>query len=213
MLTTTSLLALTTEGAPVLWYANRASGYVLLGLLTLATAAGVLATSAPGTSGWPRAATQALHRNIALLATVFLAVHIVTAAVDEFVDIRWWHTLVPFTGSYERPWLGLGVVAVDLLIAIVVTSLLRHRVPHRWWRALHLSAYAVWVLGMVHGIAMGTDSGTRWGLGFSVACALIVAMATGARIMSVGGRPPAAGAPTAAPVTVGRRMTSRRIVP
>jgi len=204
MLTTT--VAVVAETVPVLWYANRASGFVLLALLTLTTVAGVLARSAPGSATWPRAATQSVHRNVGLLAAVFLVVHVVTSAVDEFVDIRWWHALVPFTGSYERPWLGLGVVALDMIIAIVITSLARRRLSHGWWRAIHFSAYAVWILGVVHGLAMGTDSGTRWGQSFTVVCALLVAVAVGARLMSVGARPPIAGAPTTTPVSVSRRM-------
>lgn len=205
---TASLQAATTETAPVLWYANRGSGFVLLGLLTVATAAGVLATSAPGSRGWPRAATQSLHRNIGLLAALFLVVHAVTAAIDEFVEIRWWDTLVPFFSSYERVWLGVGVVAVDLLLAVILTSLVRHRMTHRSWRVVHVMAYAVWALGAAHGIALGTDSTTRWGLSFSVACAVIVAAAVGARVTSAGSRPPSAGAPTADPVKVNRRMSS-----
>lgn len=200
--------AATAETAPVLWYANRGSGFVLLGLLTVATAAGVLATSAPGSRGWPRAATQSLHRNIGLLAALFLAIHAVTAAVDEFVQIRWWDTLVPFFSAYERWWLGVGVVAVDLLVAVILTSLLRHRMTHLSWRVVHVLAYAVWALGAAHGLALGTDATTRWGLSFSVGCALVVAAAVGARVTSLGSRPPAAGAPTATPVKVTRRMSS-----
>jgi methionine sulfoxide reductase heme-binding subunit len=86
-----------TEEAPVLWYANRGSGFVLLLLLTITTVAGVLAGAVPGSRDWPRAATQAMHRNVGLLSAAFLAVHAATTVVDEFVDVRWWQALVPFT--------------------------------------------------------------------------------------------------------------------
>jgi predicted ferric reductase len=200
-----SSLAITASG-PMLWYANRASGFILLALLTIATAAGVLAGLAPGSATWPRAATQALHRNVALLSVVFLIVHIVTAVADEFVDIRWWHAIVPFATTYERVWLGLGVVAFDLLLTVVITSLLRRHLQHALWRVVHLSAYVAWVLGIVHEIGIGTDAATQWGLGVSVACALIVAGAVGARLVRLGAAPPSAGVPTATPVTVERRM-------
>ena len=58
----------------------------------------------------PRFVTQAVHRNIALLAVLLLVVHVIAAVVDEFVEIRWWHALVPFTSSYQRVWVGLGAV-------------------------------------------------------------------------------------------------------
>lgn len=195
------------EGAPVLWYANRASGFVLLALLTLSTAAGVLAGSVPGTTSWPRAATQSLHRNLGLLSMVLLVVHATTSVVDEFVDIRWWQAFVPFTSAYQRVWLGLGVVALDLLIAVVITSMVRGRMGHGVWRGVHLTAYAAWVLGAVHGLLMGTDSGSRWGLVMSTVCAMVVACAVGARLVSARSAPPSAAAPTADPVRVGRRMS------
>ena len=83
---------------------------------------------------------------------LLLVVHVLTAVVDEFVDIRWWQALVPFTSAYQRAvWLGLGALAVDLLVVVIVTSLLRTRMHHRAWRALHLTAYALWATSILHG--------------------------------------------------------------
>lgn len=200
-----SIQALVTEEAPVLWYANRGSGFVLLGLLTITTVAGVLAGSVPGSREWPRAAGQAMHRNIGLLSAVFLIVHAVTTVIDEFVDVRWWHALIPFTSSYERVWLGLGVIGLDLLAAVIITSLLRHRLGHRTWHGIHLLSYFAWAIGTVHGLGMGTDAGTRWGVTFTAVCALAVAAAIGARLVSARTAPPSAAAPTTDPVTVTKR--------
>jgi methionine sulfoxide reductase heme-binding subunit len=144
---------------PFLWYLNRGSGVVALVLLTAATVLGVLALGGrPG--GWvPRFVTQAVHRNVALLAVLLLTVHVVAAVVDEFVEIRWWHAVVPFTSTYQRVWMGLGAVALDLMVLVTVSSLLRRRMHYRGWRALHLSAYALWAASIAHGIGMGTDLG------------------------------------------------------
>lgn len=195
------LAAVVAEEAPVLWYANRGSGFVLLGLLTITTVAGVLAGAVPGSREWPRAATQAMHRNVGLLSAAFLAIHVVTTVVDEFVDVRWWQAIVPFTSGYERVWLGLGVVGLDLIGAVIITSMLRHRLGHRLWRGIHVVSYLAWALGTVHGLAMGTDAGTRWGVAFAAVCAMAVAVAVGARLVSARAAPPSAGVPTANPVT------------
>jgi len=194
------------EEAPVLWYANRGSGFVLLGLLTITTVAGVLAGAVPGSREWPRAATQAMHRNVGLLSATFLALHVVTTVVDEFVDVRWWQAIVPFTSGYERIWLGLGVVGLDLILAVIITSMLRHRLGHRLWRGIHVLSYLAWALGTVHGLAMGTDAGTRWGVAFAAVCTMAVAVAVGARLVSLRSAPPSAGAPKANPVTTHRGM-------
>ena len=154
---------------PLLWYLNRGTGVVLVALLTGSCVLGVLATVRAGGPRWPRFATQALHRNLSLLATALLGFHVVTAVVDTYVDIRWWETVLPFLGSYQPFWLGLGAVAFDLTAAVVATSLFRHRMSHRRWRLIHLASYLAWGIGIVHGIGIGTDTTTSWGAGVSVA--------------------------------------------
>ena len=167
---------------PILWFANRGTGVVLLVLLTLATMLGVLSTTRATTARWPRMLSQGLHRNVSLLAVAFLAAHVVTAVVDTFVDIRWWHALVPFSGTYKPVWLGLGALALDLLVAVTLTSLLRHRMSHRPWRAVHVLAYGAWGLGVVHGLEIGTDSATVWGAAVTYGCIAAVFVAVLARL-------------------------------
>lgn len=165
---------------PILWFANRGTGFVLLVLLTIATMLGVLSTARVGTRIWPRMLSQGLHRNVSLLAVLFLAAHTVTAVVDSFVDIRWWHALVPFTGSYRQPWLGFGTLSLDLLVAVILTSVLRHRMSHRPWRVIHVMAYAAWGVGLLHGM-QGTDSATPWGVALNYGCIAAVSVAVFAR--------------------------------
>jgi methionine sulfoxide reductase heme-binding subunit len=167
---------------PALWFANRGTGFVLLILLTLSTMLGVLSTSRMSPRLWPRMLSQGLHRNVSLLAVTFLAAHALTAVVDTFVDIRWWNALVPFTGSYKPLSLGLGALALDLLIAVTATSLLRHRMSHRPWRAVHVLAYLAWGLGLLHGLAIGTDAATAWGAALSYGCMAAVLVAVLARL-------------------------------
>lgn len=167
---------------PMLWFANRGTGVVLLVLLTLSTVLGVLSGARVTTRIWPRMLTQGLHRNVSLLAVALMAAHAVTAVVDSFVDIRWWHAFVPFAGTYKTVWLGFGALAFDLLVAVTLTSLLRHRMSHRPWRAIHLLAYGAWGLGLVHGLQMGTDAATVWGTAINYGCVAAVSVAVFARL-------------------------------
>jgi predicted ferric reductase len=157
------------------WYLIRGTGTVLIALLTLSTAMGVMSTARAGNASWPRFATQALHRNVSLLSTTMLGAHILLAVTDPFIDIRWYEAFVPRMGAYQGFWLWLGSFASNLMIAIIVTSLLRHRLSHRVWRGLHLSAYASWGFGMLHGIGIGTDSTTTWEVAVTVASVGVVA--------------------------------------
>jgi methionine sulfoxide reductase heme-binding subunit len=143
--------------AQALWYVSRATGLVSFMLLSLVVVLGVVIARRGKVPGLPRFAGVGLHRNAALFAVVLLVIHIATAIIDPYVTIGWVSAIVPFTSSYEPLWLGLGALAIDLLAAVVVTSLLCFRLGIRLWRAVHWLAYAVWPLAAIHGIGAASD--------------------------------------------------------
>jgi methionine sulfoxide reductase heme-binding subunit len=171
------MLALSSAGAKALWYVTRGTGLVALVLLTASVLLGVLEVKRWSSKRWPRFVTAGLHRNLSLLAVVFLGVHIASAVVDGFAPIGWLDAVVPFHSPYRPLWLGLGAVATDLLIALVVTSLLRGRIGYRAWRAVHWTAYACWPVALVHGLGTGTDTKLGWVLALSLGSLLAVAAA------------------------------------
>lgn len=172
-----------TEG-PFLWYLNRGSGLVLLVLLTASTVLGVLAMGGRPGRGLPRFVTQALHRNLALLSVVALAVHVASAVLDTFVDIRWWNAVIPAGAGYEPFWVGLGTLSLDLIAVIVITSLLRSRLSHGTWRRVHQATWLCWALAVVHTIGIGTDlkDPTVWAVIPTGACILAVLVAASVRL-------------------------------
>jgi sulfoxide reductase heme-binding subunit YedZ len=152
----------------LLWYTTRGAGAVVLLLFSATVVLGLLTSSRFQTRAWPRFATAALHRDIALLALVFLTLHIVTAVVDPFTHLGITAAVVPFGSYYRTFWLGLGTVAFELMVAIVATSLLRHLIGVRLWRAVHWLAYLSWPVAVLHGIGTGTDASTPWMIGVTV---------------------------------------------
>jgi sulfoxide reductase heme-binding subunit YedZ len=160
-----------------LWYLGRGSGLMALLLLSVSTALGIATSTGRVLPGLPRFAVTALHRNASLTAVVFLAVHIGTLLFDPYAQLRLADIIVPFTGAYRSLWLGLGTLASDLLLAVVVTSLLRHRIGLRTWRAVHWTAYAAWPIGLVHAIGTATDTAQAWFWGSTVFSVSIVVTA------------------------------------
>jgi methionine sulfoxide reductase heme-binding subunit len=160
-----------------LWYASRATGVVTLLLMTAVVLLGLLVTRQGRIPGLPRFATTGLHRNLSLLAAVFVTLHVLTAVTDGYVHIPLTAAVVPLASPYERLWLGLGAVSLDLTIATVVTSLLRRHLSRRVWRGVHLLAYASWPVAWLHSITAATD--LRHGLFFAmtVGCAVAVGAA------------------------------------
>jgi sulfoxide reductase heme-binding subunit YedZ len=165
-----------------LWYVGRGTGVASLLLLTIVVALGIATRSGRPVLGLPRFAVAAVHRTASLTAVVFLLIHVGTLYFDPYAQLHVVDFLVPFTGAYRPFWLGLGTVGFDLIAALVVTSLLRHRIGLRTWRAIHWLAYLSWPVALSHALGNGTDNGTWWLRAVAAACTLTVLGAIGWRV-------------------------------
>ncbi len=168
-----------------LWYLMRGTGVVSLVLLTGVFALGVATRQRARIPTLPRFATLALHRSLSLLAVTFIAIHVLTALVDPYAAVAVVDLLVPFTASSQPLWIGLGALALDLVLALILTGMLRRRIGRRAFRLVHWSAYAAWPLALVHAIGIGSDTATPWLRSVAVACVIVavavVAWRSGAR--------------------------------
>jgi hypothetical protein len=173
----------------VLWYTTRGAGVVTLLMLTAVTGLGVMTSLRAAPGAWPRFMVGAFHRNLALIAVTFLGIHIVTAVVDPFTNLGWTAAVIPFSSWYRTLWLGLGAIAAELLLALVLSSLLRRLLGFGAWRAIHWLAYLSWPVALVHGLGTGTDSGSAWLRVIDAACVAVVLTAVGARLF-LGSRDP-----------------------
>ena len=175
------------------WYASRATGIVALVLLTAVLALGILVNRQGRLPGLPRFAVTDIHRNLSLLSVAFIAIHVLTAVLDTFVSIPLASAVIPFASGYERLWLGLGAISLDLMLAMIVTSLLRGRMNRLLWRLIHLLAYASWPVAFAHSIGSSTDLQRGWMLDLAIGCAMIVAAAVIWRLAHAARQVPRAG--------------------
>ena len=169
-------------GPSAYWYLARATGAVSMVLLTASVVLGVVGTVRYSAPRWPRFAIDSLHRDISLLVIVLLVVHIVTSVLDGFAPIRLTDAVIPFATPYRPLWMGLGALSFDLLIALVITSLMRRRLGYKSWRATHWLAYASWPIAILHGVGTGTDVKSWWLLALTIACVVAVVVAVLVRI-------------------------------
>ncbi|MFR9794513.1 ferric reductase-like transmembrane domain-containing protein [Streptomyces sp. MS06] len=182
----TALSALASGPSP-LWYATRASGTAALVLLTATVALGVAAGGRYAPPRIARFEVSALHRNLSLLTLSFLGLHIATAVADGYAHIGPAAAVVPFASAYRPLWVGLGAVALDLLLAVGVTSALRHRLGRRRWKAVHWLAYGAWPVAMFHAAGTGTDTRLGAQLLLYAGCLLTVLAAVGWRLARAAG--------------------------
>lgn len=204
------MIALT---SPYLWYTSRATGIVALVLFTAVAALGALVANRVGGKNVGRFELNELHRSLSLVAIVFLVIHILTTVLDTYAPTGWLSAIVPFASHYERLGVAIGAIAFDLMVAVLVSSLLKTRVRHQSWRFIHWFSWLAFASAILHAYLNGADTKSGAGLALVVACALVVLVAGVWRFVK---RPPRANGRTAlspiyraAPAAPARREPAR----
>jgi predicted ferric reductase len=165
------------------WYLIRSSGVVSLVLLTIVMALGIASTNRWRLGAQPRFVTPALHRSLSLLSVVFVGIHVVTTVLDPYAAVSLLAVFVPFAPAANALWIGLGAVSLDLIVALIVTSLLRRRLGYRAWRATHWLAYASWPVAFAHSVGMGSDAAAPWFRVLALGCLAMVIAASASRYL------------------------------
>jgi methionine sulfoxide reductase heme-binding subunit len=182
----------------ILWYLARAAGVAAFASLSLATGLGAL--TARRTADEPgadraraverRVVWQYAHRAAALVGVALIGLHIGTLLADSYADVGRFG-LLPFGSGYRPLAVTFGVLAAYLLVAVVVTGLLRGRMARsaagaRRWRYFHVTAYLAWAASACHFLLAGTDAGIWWALVVLFAGTAVVTGGLTARLIGLG---------------------------
>jgi methionine sulfoxide reductase heme-binding subunit len=166
-----------------LWALGRGTGVVALLMFTTTLVLGIVARSGRPVAGLGRFGLAELHRTAALTGVGLIAVHLTSLFFDPYAQLELVDIVVPFLGSYRPLYLGLGTLAVDLLLVITCVSLLRNAVGPRVFKAVHWLTYALWPVALVHGLGTGTDAGSLWMDAVAVVCCGAVTAAVAWRLL------------------------------
>jgi DMSO/TMAO reductase YedYZ heme-binding membrane subunit len=176
-----AFLALTSVGHVVdaatqhfmLFYAGVFALIVLCGSVVL----GLVATDRMFLHPGRRVFIQSAHRAASFGAVTFLIIHIITEILAQRVHVL--DAVVPFLSPFRTFYIGLGTIASDLIILLVITGILRGRFNaggKAWrWRAIHYTAYLSFVFGVWHGLLGGRPGKAYvdWGYGLLIAFVLL----------------------------------------
>lgn len=169
----------------LLWYVGRGSGITAYLLLTFSVVLGIALSRRWYSVHWPRMVVDALHRWLTITFYVFVTIHIVTMLLDPFTHFRVVDVTVPFASTYRPIWLSLGIIATELSIAAGASVWIRKWIGYRAWHVLHLLAYPIFFMSLLHAIGTGTDTKTTWATALYIGSFVLVAGATLWRMIEV----------------------------
>ena len=159
----------------MIWYIARGAGVMALLMLTVSVVLGIATRQGNPLAGLPRFAIATVHRNASLIGLGLVVVHVLSLLFDSYAKLNPVDLVIPFVGAYRQLWLGLGTLAFDLLLLVLITSLNRTRLKLRTWRGIHWLSYAVWPIALAHALGTGTDATQLWMGVIAVGCATAVA--------------------------------------
>ena len=152
------------------------SGVLALVALTTAVGVGIVATDRIVMTPGHRVIAQAVHRAVSFGALAFLITHIVLEILAHRSHVI--DAVVPFLAQGRRFYIGLGTIASDLVVVLIITGIARGRFASRrpgTWRAIHAVAYLAWPLSIVHGLLAGRRAHpyVDWSYGACVAAVVL----------------------------------------
>lgn len=175
-------------GEQVWWYIARSGGIVALILSAASVFWGLLLSSRYLKGGAKPAALLNLHKFLGALTVVFSLVHVAGLYLDSFVEFGIAELLIPFRSGWKPVEVAWGVIAFWLLLAVQLSSMVMKRIPRKLWKWIHLASYVMLPLGVLHGIAAGTDAGSSWYQLISGGLIGLLAFLTAWRAWNVPGR-------------------------
>ena len=115
-----------------------------------------------------------LHKDLAAVGVGFAAIHGMLLGLDHTVPFSLEQILLPGSAPHAPLAVAFGQVALYLALIVTGSFYVRRHIGHRAWRALHYLTFLAFLGATVHGIASGSDSGSRWAQGIYVAAAAVV---------------------------------------
>lgn len=146
------------DGGTATWDMTRSaawSSYLLL-WASVITGVGVNLRFHPGVG--KQALVFEIHRMTGTLGLTVALVHGFALLFDRYLTFHVWDIFVPLTSDYRPVQVGLGVLALWLLFAVLLSTWFAGWVPGAVWRAIHYLSYPAFALALVHGLTAGSDT-------------------------------------------------------
>ena len=183
------------------WIVSRSSGLVAFVLVTISVFLGLTMAGKPVRRPGFARTMKALHEQTAIAALVAIVVHGFAILADPWLKPGVAGVTVPFALASHRFSVGLGIVAAYLALLLGLSFYFRRQIGPRLWRQAHRATLAVYVLGLLHALGAGSDTGSPlfllWvvGSGIPIACLFVYRLGAARRSDERRRRAPRAGRP------------------
>jgi predicted ferric reductase len=156
-------VSLAGDSPKVYWYLSRATAFVSLSILWISMALGLGLTNKVARL-WPGApAAFAIHEYVSLLGLAFALFHALVLLGDRYINFTIAQIFMPFsTVDYRPTWVGIGQIGLYVWLIVALSFYVRQSIGQKTWRVIHYLSFAMYIMGLLHGLFSGTDSTANW---------------------------------------------------
>ena len=142
----------------VMWFITRAAGIIAYLLLWLSMIWGLVIPTKIFGEHLNGDFSFDFHQFLSLLALGFLGLHIFILTADRYLPFTIAEILVPFLAPYRPAWVGIGTIAMYLLVLVTVTFYIRQKIGKKAFRYIHVTSLVAYLGAVGHAFMAGTDS-------------------------------------------------------
>ncbi len=100
-----------------------------------------------------------LHQSAGWFGFIAVIGHMLFLIVDQYEPYHMTELLIPFISDYQPVLSGLGTIAFYLFLIVFLTSdIWIRKMGFSVWKKVHIAVLPAWVISLVHGILIGSDT-------------------------------------------------------
>jgi sulfoxide reductase heme-binding subunit YedZ len=163
-------------------------GVVSYAALWAGTLWGTVLRSGWATSRLRHQTVHGIHMHVILLGLTLGIVHGLVQMAAPYGKVRAIDVVVPFSDRADPIGVGLGVLALELMIATALSVLIQRKLGYARWRALHSLGYLSFTMVAAHILISGTEvysAPVRAAIAASWAVVVVAGIATVAPVARV----------------------------
>jgi ferredoxin/DMSO/TMAO reductase YedYZ heme-binding membrane subunit len=137
-------------------------GFISLILLWLTVGWGTLLRVGWGLTRVRHQTLYGVHQTLTLLGLTLGVVHALAQLAVPAGTVHVIDEWLPFTNARDPFGIGVGVISLEILIALALSVLIQRQLGYHRWRMLHVTAYLAFTLLCAHVLISGSDTKSLW---------------------------------------------------
>lgn len=143
------------------WFLIRLSGFLAFFLFTFSISAGLMSRFTILKKKKP--IMNQLHQTSGWAGLLTVIFHMTLLWKERFVTYQLTEIFIPFSSENATLESAIGTISFYLFLIVIATSdFLMKKLGRNLWGKIHILVIPAWILMVLHGVLIGTDSSQPW---------------------------------------------------